>query len=51
MKLALWVRGGSLSLEPSAPCSNAFGERSSAIALVFQLAQSEPSSTITVLFA
>jgi hypothetical protein len=39
-----------LSLEPSAPYSDAFGERSSVIALVFELAQSEPSSTITVRF-
>lgn len=48
VKLSLSFRGGSLSLEPSAPYSDAFGERSTVIAVVFQLAQSEPSSTITV---
>jgi hypothetical protein len=48
VKLSLSVRGGSLSLEPSAPYSDGFGERSTAIALVFQLDQSEPSSTTTV---
>jgi uncharacterized heparinase superfamily protein len=51
MKLSLSFRGGSLSLEPSAPYSAAFGERSTVTALVFQLAESAPSSTITVVFA
>jgi hypothetical protein len=47
-KLSLSFRGGSVSLEPSAPYSAAFGERSTATAAVFQLAEGEPSSTITV---
>ena len=50
VKLSLSFRGGSVSLEPSAPYSDGFGERSTATALVFQLAQGEPSSTITVRF-
>lgn len=48
LKLSLSFRAGSLSLEPSAPYSDRFGEQSSVIALVFQLAEEEPSSTITV---
>ena len=51
VKLSLSFRGGSLSLAPAAPYSGAFGDRSTATALVFRLAASEPSSTITVRFA
>jgi uncharacterized heparinase superfamily protein len=47
-KLHLSFEGGSVSVEPSAPCSNAFGERSTAPMLV-QLLEGE-KSTVTVRF-
>src|SRR5262249_2705150 len=50
VKLSLSFRGGSLSLEP-ALYSDRFGERSTATAVLFQLAHNERSSTITVRFA
>ena len=49
-KLSLSFHGGAVSVDPCAPYSDAFGERSAAVALMFQLREGAPSSTITVRF-
>lgn len=49
--LSLSFQDGSVSIEPSAPYSGAFGERAATSALVFQLSEGEPPSTITVRLA